>query len=188
MMSMDPIGPGPHDLRESVTHSVQLWLVGEDEEGEGFAVRRYGRSEAKELVRRAESLSDAMLALRDWFADRLTVDPGVPGPFGGLAYDLISGAMDLVRWDQVAHSIREDEEARPPLLEFGVFAWGPESEGPSDEEAAPLLASTFTPRDAISVAANLVCQTEFLLRHANVRTDLVNDLGKIRTELIGSLL
>jgi hypothetical protein len=188
-MSMDPIGPGPHDLRESVTHSVQLWLVGEGEEGDGLAVRRYGRSEAKELVRRAESLSDAMLALRDWFADRLTLDPGVPGPFGGLAYDLISGAMDLVRWDQVARSIREDEEeGRPPILEFGVFACDPESEGRSDEEAAPPPANTFTPRDAIGVAANLVCQTEFLLRHASVRMDLVNDLSRIRTELIGPLL
>jgi hypothetical protein len=47
-------------------------------------------------------------ALRGWFTDRLTVDPGTPGPFSNLAFDLIGAALDLVDWSAVAHEIRGD--------------------------------------------------------------------------------
>jgi hypothetical protein len=93
------------DFRESVTSSVIIWLSGDDDVAPGpFALERYGRREVARVAADAESLEEAAIAVREWFTDRLTVDPGVPGPFGNLAYSLVNAALDLVDWPEVVAS------------------------------------------------------------------------------------
>jgi hypothetical protein len=69
---------------------------------------RYGRAEAQQVALDATTSDAAADRLRAWFTDRLTVDPGHPGPFGDLAFDLINAALGLVDWIVVAAEIRAD--------------------------------------------------------------------------------
>lgn len=103
--------PDDLDVQEysrAATSSVKLFLAGDDDEpAGGFAVQRYGRSEARAVAKAADTLDQAATDLEAWFTDRLTVDPGIPGPFGNLAYDLITSSLDFVDWEEVAAEIRD---------------------------------------------------------------------------------
>src|SRR4051812_15228588 len=96
-------------FRENLTNSVRMWLAGDDDASpDAFAAQRYGRAEAQKVALDAPTSGAAADQLRAWFTDRLTVDPGHPGPFGDLACDLINAALDLVDWVVVAAEIRAD--------------------------------------------------------------------------------
>jgi hypothetical protein len=99
-------------LTKSLTDCVRLWLFAPDDPDGGFAVQRYGRGEARQIASEADNIEDAARSLENWFIDRLTVDPGIPGPFGGLAYDLISSALDLVDWGALAAEVRTSPPER----------------------------------------------------------------------------
>ena len=94
-----------HDL----TDSVRFFLVEPDEDTppDAFPAQRYIREEARKIARDAPDIATATEGLKSWFIDRLTVDPGHPGPFGALASDLITAALDRVDWLDIAYSIRE---------------------------------------------------------------------------------
>lgn len=98
----------PATLTETVTDSVRLWLADEDD---GAAVsllaRRYGPAGACQAALDADDLDEAAHALRSWFTERLTVDPGVPGRFGPLARTLIGASLGLVDWRDLADEIRD---------------------------------------------------------------------------------
>lgn len=97
------------DLAAPATTAVRMWLAGEDDEpAGGFLVQKYGRDEARRVATEPALSEDAARQLRDWFTDRLTVDPGVPGPFGNLAYELVNLALDAVDWEAIADEIRSD--------------------------------------------------------------------------------
>ena len=52
--------------------------------------------------------------LRAWFTERLTVDPGVTGPFQGLSVELLSAVLDSVRWlSLVLATAKTTLDARP---------------------------------------------------------------------------
>jgi hypothetical protein len=100
----------PAAFTAAVTNSVRMWLAEDDDPSpDAFAAQRYGRSEALSITREAEDAEIAARFLRSWFTDRLTVDPGHPGPFGNLAFDLIGAALDLVDWPALAEEIREEK-------------------------------------------------------------------------------
>ena len=94
-----------HDL----TDSVQFFLAEPDDDTppDAFAVLRYSRAEARRIAKEAADIATATEDLKSWFIDRLTVDPGHPGPFGNLAAYLITAALERVNWRDIAYSIRE---------------------------------------------------------------------------------
>jgi hypothetical protein len=44
--------------------------------------------------------------LKYWFVQRLTIDPGVRGPFQDLATNILATALDHVRWISIVRIIR----------------------------------------------------------------------------------
>jgi hypothetical protein len=70
-------------------------------------------SEAMEIVRGDTPLEQAADQLRIWFTERLSVDPGMPGPFADLASNLISWALkDVsrgVNWPGIVGALRRGE-------------------------------------------------------------------------------
>ena len=92
-----------------LTASVQFFLAEPDDATppDAFPAQRYLRAEARKITRDAPDIATATDDLKSWFLDRLTVDPGHPGPFGALATDLIAAALERVDWRDIAYSIRE---------------------------------------------------------------------------------
>ena len=70
-------------------------------------------AEAMEIVRGGKPLEQAADQLRVWFTERLTVDPGMPGPFADLASNLISWALEDVNrgvnWQGIVGALRQGE-------------------------------------------------------------------------------
>jgi hypothetical protein len=90
-------------LSEVATKEVHDWLYMRDLDDPVIW-------EVTEVIRGGDRLPDAAKALRIWFRERLTVDPGVPGPFQWLAVNLISTMLDHVSWESIVQAIRERED------------------------------------------------------------------------------
>jgi hypothetical protein len=69
--------------------------------------------EAMEIVRGGLPLEQAADQLRIWFTERLSVDPGMPGPFADLASNLIFWALEDVNrgvnWPSIVGALRRGE-------------------------------------------------------------------------------
>jgi hypothetical protein len=95
-------------IGESCTNAIRAW-IGDAESGDEpdlFRLQRYSRAEARRMAADAADFVQAAALLQAWFTDRLTVDPGVPGPFGPVANALLGNALELVNWYQVAEEVR----------------------------------------------------------------------------------
>lgn len=92
------------DFRQAVTKMVHDWFFF-DRADEGAL-----EEATEEIVRSGLHVDQAAEQLRTWFEERLTVDPGVPGPFGGLAQNLISTTLDLVDWAAITREMRMRED------------------------------------------------------------------------------
>lgn len=95
-------------IGESCTNAIRVWIA-DDKPGldpDLFRVLRLSSAEARKLAREADDFVQAAALLQAWFTDRLTIDPGVPGPFAPIAYALLSNALELVNWYQIAEEAR----------------------------------------------------------------------------------
>jgi hypothetical protein len=96
-------------IGESCTNAVRAW-IGEAEAGTDadlFRLQRFSRFEARKVAAEAPDFVQAASLLQAWFTDRLTVDPGVPGPFAPVANALLANALELVNWYQIAEELRD---------------------------------------------------------------------------------
>jgi hypothetical protein len=96
------------EVRDSCTGCVRMWLDNPRFKSSGpdsFAFINNSNDEVRRLVIDAPH-DEAADVLERWFTDRLTVDPGVPGPFYSLAFDLLGNVLDLVDWQAIADEIR----------------------------------------------------------------------------------
>jgi hypothetical protein len=69
--------------------------------------------EAMAIIRSGILHEQAATELGAWFTDRLTIDPGVSGPFGSLGADLISMALVAdggIGWGAIVGTIRRRED------------------------------------------------------------------------------
>ena len=66
--------------------------------------------EALQVVRRRDHLPEATKQLGAWFLERLTVDPGFPGPFADLGRSLLGTILDEVDWEAIVCFMRERED------------------------------------------------------------------------------
>ena len=71
-----------------------------------FRLQRFSNAEARKLAAEAPDFVQAASLLQAWFTDRLTVEPGVAGPFAPVAYALLGNALELVNWYQIAEEVR----------------------------------------------------------------------------------
>lgn len=96
-------------IGESCTEAIRRWISGADRgiDPDLFRLQRHSSAEASKLACEAEDFVQAAALLQAWFTDRLTVDPGVPGPFAPIAHTLMANALELVNWYQVAEEVRE---------------------------------------------------------------------------------
>ena len=67
-------------------------------------------AEPLEIVRSGLPLDDASEFLRSWWQERLTVDPGIAGPFSDLGFNLMSTILDLVDWKAIIQAMRVRED------------------------------------------------------------------------------
>lgn len=108
-------------IGESCTDAIRRWLADADADagdrpGE-YLDRRYSSAEARKVANEAPDFVAAAALLQAWFTDRLTVDPGVPGPFHPIAVALLGNALELVNWYEVAEEVRDrPAPPEPPLL------------------------------------------------------------------------
>lgn len=95
-------------IGESCTGAIRAWIVDDDlgRDPDLFRLQRYSSAEARKMAREANDFVQAAAHLQAWFTDRLTVDPGVPGPFAPVAYALLMNALELVNWYQIAEEVR----------------------------------------------------------------------------------
>jgi hypothetical protein len=95
-------------IGESCTNAIRVWIRDTEAIGDPdlFRLQRYSSAEARKLAAEASDFVQAAALLQAWFNDRLTVDPGVPGPFAPIAYALLSNALELVNWYQIAEEVR----------------------------------------------------------------------------------
>ena len=95
-------------IGESCTNAIRDWI--EDErmvsDPDLFRLQRYSSSEARKLASEAADFVQAAALLQAWFTDRLTADPGVDGPFAPVAHALLTDALELVNWYQIAEEVR----------------------------------------------------------------------------------
>jgi hypothetical protein len=91
-----------NELPGIATKTVHDWIVlkGVDDPSLG---------EAMAIVRSGSDFERAAKDLATWFLERLTVDPGIPGPFSDLGYQLISTMLDLVDWKEIVRIMRTRE-------------------------------------------------------------------------------
>jgi hypothetical protein len=106
-------------IGESCTDAVRRWLVDADAgytPGESNDPR-YSRSEARRVATGARDFVAAAAMLQAWFTDRLTVDPGLPGPFAPIGVALLANALELVNWYEIAEELRDKpvSPSPPPL-------------------------------------------------------------------------
>jgi hypothetical protein len=87
---------GPHGF----TKTVHRWVAGFGKDDIAFA-------EVIEIARSSSHIEIIADFVKTWFVQRLTVDPGVKGPFHGLSSELLSDVLDNVRWLSIVQSIRE---------------------------------------------------------------------------------
>jgi hypothetical protein len=95
-------------IGESCTDSIRAWISGDDTGGSPdlFRDQRYSSSEARKVATDAPDFVNAAALLQAWFTDRLTVDPGVNGPFGPIVIALLGNSLELVNWYQIAQECR----------------------------------------------------------------------------------
>ncbi|MFO0954320.1 MAG: hypothetical protein U0835_24815 [Isosphaeraceae bacterium] len=96
-------------IGEICTNAVREWIADDTlgRDPDMFRLQRFSSSEARKLAREADDFVQAAAILQSWFTDRLTADPGVPGPFAPVACTLLLNAIELVNWYQIAEEIRE---------------------------------------------------------------------------------
>ena len=70
-------------IGESCTNAVRAWLGGSGSgtDPDMFRLQRFSNTEARKLAAEAPDFVQAASLLQAWFTDRLTVEPGVAGPF-----------------------------------------------------------------------------------------------------------
>jgi hypothetical protein len=95
-------------IGESCTDAIRDW-IGTAESGDEpdlFRIQRYSRAEARQVATEAADFVEAAALLQAWFTDRLTVDPGSPGPFSPITCVLLGNVLELVNWYQIAEEVR----------------------------------------------------------------------------------
>jgi hypothetical protein len=106
-------------IGESCTDAVRRWLVDTDAGNApgGYKDQRYSSSEARRVATEAHDFVEAAAMLQAWFTDRLTVDPGLPGPFAPVGVALMANALELVNWYEIADELRDKpaSPSPPPL-------------------------------------------------------------------------
>jgi hypothetical protein len=85
-----------------VTKFIHTWLL-------GFRKADPAYSEALQIARSDAHAEVAARELKEWFVNRLIIDPGVPGPFAPLAAAILATALDRVRWLTIVRAAREEE-------------------------------------------------------------------------------
>jgi hypothetical protein len=112
----------PEEFRSAVTEAIRFWLVAFQGEAETDPALHCLYRELRAAALEPDDDESAGPALRDKLEWRLTVDPGVKGPFGSLSATLISLLLDLADWTALAHWIRCGDDDVP--------GDGPEDDGP----------------------------------------------------------
>lgn len=80
------------------------WLLESQSSGEV-------RAEVLGIVRAADSHFEAGLALREWFQERLTLNPGSGrAPFVDIVSNLLTDALSAADWNTVAELIASEAE------------------------------------------------------------------------------
>ena len=97
------------DLGQVATGQIYSWLVSHMQPGPREDTLTFALQEARAVAVAADDDEQAAADLKPYLRDRLTVDPGVPGPFGGLAADLLASLLDEVDWVRLVHWIRTGE-------------------------------------------------------------------------------
>jgi hypothetical protein len=100
-------------IGESCTNAIRAW-IGDDGTGASqdiFRDQRYSISEARRVATDAPDFVAAAALLQAWFTDRLTVEPGVTGPFAPIAFALLGNALELVNWYQIAEEVHGEFDA-----------------------------------------------------------------------------
>jgi hypothetical protein len=96
-------------IGESCTNAIRDWIADDKprHDPDLFRVQRLSNAEVRKLACEADDFVQAATLLQAWFTDRLTIDPGVPGPFAPIAYALLLNALELVDWYQIAEEVRD---------------------------------------------------------------------------------
>ena len=96
------------EIGESCTNAILNWINGAETgtDPDHFPLQRHSSAEVRRLALGSPDFLSAAELLHAWFTDRLTVEPGVRGPFAPVAYTLIMNALELVNWYQVAEELR----------------------------------------------------------------------------------
>jgi hypothetical protein len=91
------------DLRQYATNLIYYWF---DVQGKDSGAA----DEAYEITRSGMSHAEATTALRQWFEDRLLVDPGTPGSFPYGLSGFVGVMLEFVNWDDVVGTMRRREK------------------------------------------------------------------------------
>jgi hypothetical protein len=101
--TMSDVSLDPNELPRVATKMVLEWVLLKGVDDPALAG-------AMEIVRTGTDYNEAAESLESWFLDRLTIDPGMPGPFGDLGFNLVSTMLDLVDWKDVIRIMRTRED------------------------------------------------------------------------------
>jgi hypothetical protein len=85
----------------SATQVIHDWLLFTAHENDLLYV------EAFDIATRNADIAVASEDLELWFTERLAVDPGIVGPFGGVAVNLLMHVLETVRWSSLVKAIQE---------------------------------------------------------------------------------
>ncbi len=91
------------DVGAGVTSIVRDWIQVKGVDDESL-------EDAMAIVRGREHSPESAKQLESWFLERLTVDPGMPGPFCDLGASLLGTVLDLVDWKAIIRFMRERED------------------------------------------------------------------------------